>query len=82
VQKANAASDSVADSARRPGKGPFRRGGSYKAEQAEAQETRSAYLLDGRRVTIGDLIGSAPLHLVICCGLSDLAWADRPVAGR
>lgn len=27
------------------------------AEQPEAQETRSAYLLDGRRVTIADLIG-------------------------
>jgi len=31
------------------------------AEQAEAQETRSAYLLDGRRVTIGDLIGAGLL---------------------
>ena len=27
-------------------------------EQAEVQETRSAYLLDGRRVTIADLIGA------------------------
>jgi hypothetical protein len=48
----------VADLARWPGKGPFRRGVSHMAEQPEAQETRSAYLLDGRRVTIADLIGA------------------------
>ena len=36
-------------------------GVSYMAEQPETQETRSAYLLDGRRVTIADLIGAGLL---------------------
>ena len=30
-------------------------------EQPEAQQARSAYLLDGRRVTIADLIGAGLL---------------------
>ena len=46
------------------------------AEQAEAQETRSAYLLDGRRVTIGDLIGAGLL------APSDVLRFKRPRVGR
>lgn len=47
------------------------------AEQPEAQETRSAYLLDGRRVTIADLIGAGLLTPGDALRLNDLAWA-RP----
>ena len=46
------------------------------AEQAEAQETRSAYLLDGRRVTIGDLIGVGSL------APGDVLRFKRPRVGR
>jgi len=58
---ATAAPAVVADLARWPGKGAVPAGVSHMAEQPEAQETRSAYLLDGRRVMIADLIGAGLL---------------------
>jgi CBS domain-containing protein len=58
-------------------KGAVQPGVSYRAEQPEAaQETRSAYLLDGRRVTIADLIGAGLL------APGDVLRFKRPRVGR